>query len=214
MYKSHFFIILFSIGLFSYSQNATQAKALLDEVYDKVTSYESMYIAFSANLENAEANLKQESQGEITLSGDKYLLDYLGAKQLYDGEKIYTIIPENQEITIDAYTEEENPMSPSKMLTFYSSGHTYAWDILQNISGRRIQYVKVTPIDAQAAFKSILLGIDMATKHIYKLIQTGSNGTKTIITLRTFTPDLPVPETFFTFDEQEYRDKGYYIIKN
>ena len=58
------------------------------------------------------------------------------------------------------------------MLTFYKEGHTYQWDILQNVQGRKIQYVKLIPIDTNSQIKSILLGIDAETKHIYKLIET------------------------------------------
>ncbi len=65
------------------------------------------------------------------------------------------------------------------MLSFYEDGYTYKMDIVQNIKGRKIQYVKLTPIDSDAEIKYILLGIDAQTKHIYNLIEIGKNGTKT-----------------------------------
>src|SRR5690606_26387550 len=153
-------------------------------------------------------------RGDVTMEGEKYLLNYLGAKVLYDGEKVYTIVPENEEVTIENKSEDENALTPSKMLTFYKKGHTYAWDILQNVQGRNIQYVKLTPIDGDSGIKSILLGIDVETKHIYKLIETGANGTKTTITVNSFKTDQPLSDTLFTFDENKYKNEGYYIIRN
>ncbi len=100
------------------------------------------------------------------------------------------------------------------MLTFYKQGHNYDWDILQNIQGRKIQFVKLTPIDTNSEIKSILLGIDVETKHIYKLIETGKNGTKTTITVNSFKTNQPLSKTLFTFDENKYKNDGYYIIKN
>ena len=100
------------------------------------------------------------------------------------------------------------------MLTFYKTGHNYAWDILQNVQGRKIQYVKLTPIDSNSGITSILLGIDAQTKHIYKLIETGSNGTKTTITVNSFKTNQPLSKSLFTFDEAKYEEEGYYIIKN
>lgn len=214
MYKSFFSLAVFSVGLLAYSQSVPQAKALLDEVYDKVTGYNTMYIAFTATLENAEADLTQETQGTLTLSGEKYVLDYIGVKQLYDGEKRYTIVPENQEVTIETADEVEDTIGPSQMLTFYRTGHTYAWDTRQTLEGRTIQYIKLTPIDSNAAIRSILLGIDVQTKHIYTLIQTGDNGTQTTITIDTFKTNLPVSQTLFAFNEQQYQDEGYYIAGN
>jgi hypothetical protein len=100
------------------------------------------------------------------------------------------------------------------MLTFYKHGHNYAWDILQDVQGRKVQYVKLIPIDTNSEIESILLGIDVETKHIFKLIETGKNGTKTTITVNSFKTDQPLSKTLFTFDENKYKDEGYYIIRN
>ncbi len=200
--------------IIAFGQSSSKAKALLDEVYDKVMSYDNIYIDFSSALENTEANLKQETNGNVTLSGEKYLLNYFGAKQLYDGNKVYTVVPENEEVTIEDVSEDEDNVSPSKMLTFYKTGHNYQWDILQNVGGRKIQYVKLTPIDSNTEIKSVLLGIDAQTKHIYKLIQTGNNSTKTTITVNSFKTNQPLSSGLFTFNEKKYEDEGYYIIRN
>ncbi|MBT8284220.1 MAG: outer membrane lipoprotein carrier protein LolA [Flavobacteriaceae bacterium] len=204
--------LFLSIAVFA--QDSAKAKALLDEVYNKVQSYDNIEVEFKYTLENKEANINQETRGDVTLQGDKYLFNYLGSQQLYDGKKVYTIVPENEEVTIEDRTEEENTITPSKMLTFYKSGHNYAWDILQNVQGRKIQYVKLTPIDTNSEIASILLGIDAQTKHIYKLIETGKNGTKTTITVNSFKTNQPLSKTLFTFDEARYEDDGYYIIRN
>ncbi|MBS9463021.1 outer membrane lipoprotein carrier protein LolA [Flagellimonas sp. 389] len=216
MLKKQFLLIVLmtTFGLGSYAQNSSKAKALLDEVYNKVTSYDNIYIDFKSTLENTEANIKQETKGNVTLSGDKYVLDYLGAKQLSDGKKVYTVVPDNEEVTIENVSEDANTVTPSKMLTFYRTGHNYEWDTLQNVGGRKIQYVKLTPIDSNTELKSILLGIDTQTKHIYKLIQTGNNGTKTSITVNSFKTNQALSNTLFNFDVKKYENDGYYIIRN
>ncbi|SEC24915.1 Outer membrane lipoprotein-sorting protein [Maribacter dokdonensis] len=199
---------------FANAQNSDKAKALLDEVYNKVQGYNNIFVNFKFDLKNAEAGINQETRGDVTLAGNKYMFNYLGSQQIFDGNKVYTIVPENEEVTIEDKSDDENAMTPSKMLTFYKEGHNYAWDILQNIQGRKIQYVKLTPIDSDTEIKSRLLGIDMGTKHIYKLIETGKNGTKTTITVNSFKTDQDLSKTLFTFDEAKYKDEGYFIIRN
>lgn len=196
------------------AQTPEKAKALLDEVYNKVKSYDNIFVDFKFDLKNTEAGINQETRGDVTLAGEKYVFNYLGSKQLYDGNKVYTIVPENEEVTIEDQSEDENAMTPSKMLTFYKEGHNYEWDILQDVQGRKIQYVKLTPIDSNTEIKSRLLGIDMGTKHIYRLIETGKNGTKTTITVNSFKTDQSLSSTLFTFDEAKYKDEGYYILRN
>lgn len=214
MKKIYFLLFsLFSFALVS-AQSSQKAEALLDEVYNKVQSYDNIKVEFKYELDNKEADIHQETRGDVTLQGDKYLFNYLGSKQLYDGKKVYTVVPENEEVTIEDKTEDENAVTPSDMLTFYREGHTYQWDILQNVQGRKIQYVKLTPIDSNSDIASILLGVDAETKHIYKLIQTGKNGTKTTITVNSFETNLPLSKTLFTFDEAKYEQQGYYIIRN
>ncbi|MFS4455658.1 LolA family protein [Maribacter sp. 2304DJ31-5] len=196
------------------AQNSQKAKALLDEVYTKVKSYDNIFVDFRFDLKNTEAGINQETRGDVTLAGNKYLFNYLGSKQLFDGTKVYTIVPENEEVTIENQSEDDNAMTPSKMLTFYQEGHNYAWDILQNVQGRKIQYVKLIPIDSNTEIKSRLLGIDVGTKHIYRLIETGKNGTTTTITVNSFKTNQPLSKTLFTFDETKYKEDGYYIIRN
>ncbi len=41
------------------------------------------------------------------------------------------------------------------------------------MKGRKIQYVKLNPIDTNSEIKHVLLGIDATTKHIYNLIEVG-----------------------------------------
>ena len=213
--KNYIGIGLMLLGvLFSYGQESEKAEALLDEVYTKVSGYDNIRVDFKYALQNSEANINQETRGDVTLEGDKYLFNYLGSQQLYDGKKVYTIVPENEEVTIEDQTEENNTITPSKMLTFYKKGHTYQWDILQNVQGRKVQYVKLIPIDTNSEIESILLGVDVETKHIYKLIETGKNGTKTTITVNSFKTNQPISETLFTFDESKYQEAGYYIIRN
>ena len=211
-------LILFTFALalssLAMAQNSDKAKTLLDEVYNKVKSYDNIVVDFKYVLNNTEADINQETRGDVTMEGDKYLGNFFGAKQLYDGQKVYTIVPENEEVTIEDKSDDGNAITPSKMLTFYRQGHNYEWDILQTVQGRKIQYIKLTPIDSNSEVQSILLGIDAETKHIYKLIETGQNGTTTTITVNSFKTNQPLSKTLFTFDEGKYKDQGYYIIRN
>ena len=207
-------ICLMLLAAGAMAQNSAKAKSLLDEVYTKVKGYDNIYVDFKYVLNNTEANINQETRGDVTMQGDKYLFNYLGSQQLYDGSKVYTIVPENEEVTIEDKSEEDNTITPSKMLTFYKQGHNYAWDVLQNVQGRKIQYVKLVPINSNSEIASILLGVDVETKHIYKLVETGKNGTKTTITVNSFKTDQPLSKTLFTFDENKYKKEGYYIIRS
>ncbi len=208
-----FLLALILTSTFTNAQNSEKAKTLLDKVYNKVKSYDNIFVDFKYTLNNTEANISQETRGNVTLSGDKYVLNSFGAQQLFDGSKVYTIVPDNEEVTIESKTDDDS-ISPSKMLTFYKEGHTYQWDILQNVKGRKIQFIKLIPIDTNSEIATILLGIDIETNHISKLIYTGKDATKTTIIVNSFKTNQSLSKTLFTFDENKYKEEGYYIIRN
>jgi outer membrane lipoprotein-sorting protein len=206
-------ILILAVLTVSFAQ-AQDAKKLLNEVSAKAKSYNNITIDFKYNLSNTKEKVNQETRGDVTLAGNRYVLNMLGTTRLFDGKKIYTIIPEDEEVTISNYNaQDDKEITPSKMLTFYEKGYTYKMDIVQNINGRKIQFVKLIPIDSKAEIKDILLGIDVQTKHIYKLIQTDAKGTKYTLTVNSFKTNQPLSKTLFTFDEAKYKQEGYYINK-
>ncbi|MFY7741030.1 MAG: LolA family protein [Flavobacterium sp.] len=202
------FILFFTLH-FAFSQDK-KAKKLLDEVTAKVESYENISIDFKYALQNTKENINQESKGSVILKKNLYYLNFMGTTKLYDGKKVYTIVPEDEEVTISKIDEkDENAITPSRLLTFFNNGYKYYWDILQDIKGRKIQYIKLVPISSKDQRKEILLGIDIQTKHIYNLIEMGKKGTKTTLTVNSFKTNQPLSKNQFTFDESKY--KNYYI---
>ena len=207
-------LILFSliIGFTSFGQNDTKAENLLKEVSNKIKAYDNISLDFKYELNNVSENIKQETRGDVVIEGDKYKLNVLGITRIYDGKTLYTISPEDEEVTISSEnTDEEGTITPSKMLSFYEDGYTYKMDIVQNVLGRKIQYVKLNPIDTNSEIKYVLLGIDATTNHIYNLIEIGKNGTKTTLTVNSFKTNEPISKTLFTFDDSKYSD--YFINK-
>lgn len=205
-------IALFFISITIQAQNSQKARNLLDEVSAKVKSYDNISIDFKYSLTNPKENLNQESKGNVIMQGNKYVLNFMGVTKIYDGKKIYNIVPEDEEISISKFDEnEEDAVTPSKMLTFFNHGFKYSWDILQNVRGRKIQYVKLVPTSSKDDRKEIFLGIDVQTKHIYNLMELGKNGSKTTITVNSFKTNQPLSKNQFTFAESKY--PNYYINK-
>jgi outer membrane lipoprotein-sorting protein len=203
------FILLFS---FSIQAQDKKAKALLDQVTAKVRSYENIVIDFKYSLNNAKENINQDSKGNVTMKNNQYVLNFMGITKIFDGKKTYTIVPEDEEISISSFNEkDDSAITPSKMLTFFNSGYKYSMNILQDVRGRKIQYIKLIPTNSKDQRKEILLGIDVQTKHIYNLIEMGKNGTKTTLTVNSFKTNQPLSKNQFIFAESKY--PNYYINK-
>jgi len=205
-------LVTMLIGTVAFAQSEAKAKKLLDEVSEKMNTYENIYVEFKYKLDNNEEDVHQETRGNVTMKNDLYNVNFLGVNQLFDGKKVYTIISEDEEVNIsDADAEDSSTLTPSKFFSFYKNGFIYSWDILQNMNGRKIQYVKLIPIDSNSEIRSVLLGVDVKTNHIYRLIETGNNSTVTTLTITQFKTNQPLSSKLFSFDEAKYKKEGYLI---
>ena len=76
-------------------------------------------IDFKYTLSNAKENINQESKGNVTLEGNKYVLNFMGVTKVYDGKKIYTIDPEDEEVTISSSQDKDDKaITPSQDVNF------------------------------------------------------------------------------------------------
>ena len=194
--------------------SSVKAKKLLDEVSTKMGAYKNMYIGFSSMLTNEEVGIKDDPiRGNITLQGEKYNLNYLGNNFLFDGKKLYVINNEEKEIAVTDgdLDEEDGFIYPSKLLTFYKEGYNFSMGKLKTIKGKKVQFVDLTPIDSNSEIVKVQLGIDAKTKHIYKLVQIGGNGSTTTFTINQFKSNQAISEKLFTFDKDKYLKNNYTI---
>ena len=194
------------------AQKDKKAKQLLDQVTQKIKTYDNIVIDFKYSLNNCKEKINQDSKGNVTMKGNMYVLNLMGVTKIFDGKKIYNINPEDEEITISKFDEkDETAITPSKMLTFFNKGYKCTWDILQEIKGKKIQYVKLIPNNKKDQRKEILLGIDVITKNIYNLIEVGRNGTKTTLTVNSFKTNQTLDPNQFIFVSSKY--KNYFTNK-
>jgi outer membrane lipoprotein-sorting protein len=217
MKKTGILFLSLLITTISFSQNDAKAKSLLDEVSIKMGAYKNMYIGFSQTLSNEDAGIKEGDEppirGEINLQGEKYVLNYLGNQFIYDGKKLHVINHDEKEVSISERDlgGDDGFIYPSKLLTFYKEGYNLQMGKTQNIKGRSIQYVTLNPIDSASDIVKVELAIDTKTKHIYKLIQTGSNTSQTSFTITNFKKNEDLSDSFFTFNKVKYLNQNYTI---
>ena len=217
MNKIWLFVITLLVNTIAFSQQKDEAIILLDAVSTTMKSYNNMVLDFSTSLTNEEAGIYEgdelPTKGSITLQGEKYNLNYLGNTFIFDGLKLYVINHDEKEVMINDQDlqEDDGVIYPSKLLTFYKEGYEYKMGVIKNIKGRKVQFIDLTPIDTDSEIVKVNLGIDIKTSQIYKLIQFGDNGTKTILTIDQFKSNQNISKEMFQFDQNSYEKLGYLI---
>ena len=200
--------------MLAYSQDNSGAELLLNKVSENIKNYENIYINYAYTLQNIEEDINQTNKGSFVTEDEKWRFEMLGVTRIFDGNKLYSISPDDEEVTISSQDpEDETTITPNKMLYFYEEGYYFEMDESRFVGNgqfrKKIQYVKLIPIDSEAEIKYILLGIDTEFNQIYEVIETGKNETVTTISIVDFEFNLPLDSKLFIFDEEKYQD--YYM---
>ena len=219
MKKAYTLFILILNTLVIFSQNDPKAEELLNKVSENIKGYESMYININHNLTNLEEDIDQTNKVSFVKKGAKYNVKWNNITFIYDGEKLFTINPDDEEVTISTEDlDEESTITPNKILTFFEEGYEFKMDITQDVTvldyyeqrtRKLLQYIKLIPIDSESEIDYILLAVEKKNNRIYKSIEKGKNGTTTTYTITSFEVDLPLDDDLFLFNKKEYKD--YYI---
>ena len=219
MKKAYTLLILILNTLVIFSQNDPKAEELLNKVSENIKGYESMYININHNLTNLEEDIDQTNKVSFVKKGTKYNVKWNNITFIYDGEKLFTINPDDEEVTISTEDlDEESTITPNKILTFFEEGYEFKMDITQDVTvldyyeqrtRQLLQYIKLIPIDSESEIDYILLAVEKKNNRIYKSIEKGKNGTTTTYTITSFEVDLPLDDDLFLFNKKEYKD--YYI---
>ena len=208
--KNFIFIIALlglSVGKMN-AQNDPAAEKLLNKVTKKLNGYKNIYAEFKYSLTNKKAGVTQQTKGNVTIQGNKFYASYMGIEDIFDGQKRYQIINENEEINVTSHKDEDE-FTPNKIFSFYKKGYTKKMDIKQNVKGHIIRYVKLIPRNTNSSEKYILLGIDMKTYNIHNAIIMEKNGSVINLDITRFQTNKVLPAKLFQFDKSKYPD--YYI---
>ena len=212
--KKYIFLIISIFYSFSYSQVDTDAEMLLNKVSENIKSYENIYINYTYTLNNLEEDINYTNRGSFVTENDNWRFEMLGITRIFDGDKLYTISPDDEEVTISSQNpEDETTITPNKMLYFYEEGYYFEMGNVKYIGNtnfrKKIQYVKLIPMDSEADIKYIDLGIDTEFNQIYEVVETGKNETITTISIVDFEFNVSLNEKLFVFDSAKY--EGYYM---
>ena len=189
-------ISLYTTQIICYSQisNDPAAKFLLDEVSATTDAHEAIYISFEYNLNNKSENIQENTDGELILKKNQYTLSFMGINQISDGENVWTIMEDDEEIQISEIDlDDENTLTPSNLLKMYEEGFIYR---MKERNGK-LQTIELLPENADDVdYIKIHLIIDTQLKQIKKLKQFGNNQTESEYVIKQFLPTTIDNKTF------------------
>ena len=196
-------LLLFITGAFvivSAQKVDNKAKNILDVVSAHYKSKNAIYFKFIY------ATAGKNEMGDFYASKDKYRLKIMGSEQIFDGNKIYSINEEEQEVTISKSNGGENVLSPMSYLEAYKKNYNIIYVGKKNNQ----DIIKLTPIKNNK-IKQVLLYINFTKKQIEKVEQYTANNAKTSIIISQYKENISVSSSVFSFNKNQY--KNYFITE-
>ena len=201
------FINFLLLGLFSFLNLNGQNNGIevLENVMNNAINIEDAYYKFNITSEN-ENDLFPIS-GELCIKKDKYFIDSEEIDQIFDGNKLYTIIHENQEIIITSDSNTFFNFTPKQVYNFFKDDFEIEIEESQDVS---YNLIARNLINKDLFYKIIIDSNLLSIKKIE--IKNRDNQTISSFLTLSYKFNLSLPSSLFKFDKNKFNK--YELIEN
>lgn len=189
---------------FSAQKIDAKAKTLLDAVSSQYKSKNNVYLKFVYGTGTGKKVTKTEP-GLFYSAKDKYKLKIMGTEQIFDGNKIYSISAEDQEVTVAKPTGSEQMFSPLTYIEEYKKGYNVKYVGKINVNGVNADLIKLTPT-TKNGIKEVNLFVNAAKNQLVKLEQFSTDNTVSVIAISEYKENQTLNNAMFTFDKNQYKN--------
>ena len=195
------------LGLFSFFSLNGQNNGIqiLEEVMNNAMKIKDANYSFKIISEN-EKDLFPIS-GELYIKKEKYFIDTEEIDQIFDGDKLYTIIHENEEIIVSSDSNTFFNFTPKQIFNFFKDDFEIVIEETQDFSWNLIAR---NLIQEDLVYKII---IDSNLLSIKKIdIKNRDNVILSSFLTLSYKYNLSLPSSLFKFDKNKFNN--YILIEN
>lgn len=166
---------------------------------------ENSYYKFNITSEN-ENDLLPLS-GELYIKKEKYFIDTEEIDQIFDGDKLYTIIHENEEIIVSSDSNTFFNFTPKQIFNFFKDDFEIEIKKSQGVS---YNLIARNLIQEDLVYEIIIDSNLLSIKRID--VKNRDNLTLSSFLTLSYKFNLSLPSSLFKFDKNNYND--YMLIEN
>lgn len=202
--KLKFLPLIFALLSMNIPASAQRQKVddLLNEVSQTLTQSSDITIEFAYTMENKKAGINQQYNGVLISKGERYNLDVAGQNIICDGQAIYTILKEMNEVQINAVDNSDEAFSPTNLLGNWADkfrAHYTKSDL------NATTQVELSP-KKDKSIKKVILNLNNSsnTPRMFRLMD--KNGNIFTYDIKRFSQNDKLPDNLFTFNKEKYPD--------
>ena len=195
------------LGLFSFFSLNGQNNGIqvLEEVMNNAMKIKDANYSFKITSENA--NDLFPISGEIYIKKEKYFIDTEEIDQIFDGDKLYTIIHENEEVIVTSDSNTFFNFTPKQIFNFFKDDFEIEKEEGQDFS---LNLIARNLVQEDLFYKIIIDSNLLSIKRID--IKNRDNLILNSFLTLSYKYNLSLPSSLFKFDKNKFND--YMLIEN
>lgn len=198
--------LLIALSTAANAQTDAKAKTILAQVSQKYRSYNIIKADFILTIDNPAAKIKQTQAGSVFVKSktNKYKMSIKDQELISDGKTQWTYQKQDKEVQVSDVDNSQNSINPAQIFTIYERGFKYLYIGDGKINNRPTYTIDISPEDTKRSFFKVRLSIDKGNKTISNAIIFDKSGARYTYLIKTFTPNVKVAESIFTFNPKNY----------
>jgi outer membrane lipoprotein-sorting protein len=213
MTKETFFIICFALSGLVISAQENQmiqdpaAGEILERVAQKTRSMQSLQTDFELIINDRKEGTSHTSTGKLVLKKNRYRLTSEGSVIYFDGQTMWTFVPDNNEVTIaEPEDDDDNLLSnPMRFFDQYKTDYKYKYirETLHN--GVMCHEIDLFPKNLNQPYSRIKAFVNTKTDLPESITSVGKNGIDYKVNLHNAIYNVTIADTEFVFDPSKHR---------
>jgi len=198
------FLIIAFFGNVSAQKIDAKAKTILEAVSKNYKAKDNVYFKFVYGTGTGKKVTKTEP-GIFYSAKDKYKLKIMGIEQIYDGNKIYNISADDEEVTIATPSGSEQMFSPLTYIEEYKKGYNVKYIGKIKVNGVNTDMIQLTPT-TKNGIKLVNIFVNDAKKQMVKMEQFSTDNTVSVIAINDYKENQKLSSSLFNFDKAQFEN--------
>lgn len=202
--------VTFALGTLAWAdaqKSDAKSKQILEAIANKYKANKNTYFKFAYGT-GSQGKVSKTQTGIFYTTPSQYKLKIMGIEQLFDGQKVYNISEEDQEVTIAKANGNEMMFSPTNYLNSYKTDYNTQYVGKRTLNGNSTELIKLTPIKNNG-IKNVFIFVDAAKNQLVKVEQYNSNNDVAIIQIQDYRTNQNLAADLFRFNRDKYQN---YVI--
>ena len=181
------------------AQAQTMANQLVKNTIDNINKHKNVEFVFDYDMSNETIAVTESASGTAYMQGEAYKMEIEGQQIISDGKTLWTYLIDDEEVMVSNPTDDDNIITPIKMLTTYDKDYTIKYG---KSNEKGIKVVEMS--NPKGEFSKVTLKINEAKLEIVSATISNRSGDAFTIKIKKTVFDQNLDAKFFTFDEKAH----------